>query len=170
LDKNEEEDRKIEDKTFSKLETVTLPVASEYSKGIKDVLETIDKYYASALLTISKDSRSLFSNKGMLRYIANLVELAHWSARLCLIAYFSADFLNRKAQMLEEVIVILSRQLKDMPAPEDIKELREFSTRKTELDSLMKKLKELTDQAEKEKAEAFKKIDIARQQVLKDIV
>jgi len=154
----------------AKSEEVTLPIAPEYGKQVKETLEMIEKSYAMARSNIRKDATSMFSNKRTLNYIANLVELAHWSARLSVITYFSADFLNRKAEVLEEVIVILSRQLKDVPAPEDIKELREFSTRKIELDSLMKKLKELTDQAEKEKAEAFKKIDVARQQVLKDIV
>lgn len=58
----------------------------------------------------------------------------------------------------------------ETPTPEDMKGLRELSTRKTELDVLMKKLKELTAQAEKEKADAFRKIDVARQQVLEDVV
>jgi hypothetical protein len=40
----------------------------------------------------------------------------------------------------------------------------------TEIDSLIKNLKDLTDQAEKEKIETFKKLDKARQQVLRDSV
>ena len=171
MGKNEEKERKIEEnETFSKLEQVTVPIGQEYGKAIKDVLEIIDKSYVSALSAIGKDTRSIFSNKRTLRYIANLVELAHWSARLSLLAYFSSDFLNRKVEMLEEVIVILSRQLKDMPAPEDIKKLRELATTKTEIEALMKKLKEMTDQSEKEKVDTFRKIDRARQQVMKDIV
>jgi len=153
-----------------KFEEVTLPIAPEYGKQVKETLETIEKSYAMARSNIRKDATSTFSNKRTLNYIANLVELAHWSARLSLITYFSAAFLNRKADVLEEVIVILSRQLKDMPAPEDIKKVRELSATKTEIEALMKKLKEMTDQSEKEKVETFRKIDKARQQVMKDIV
>jgi hypothetical protein len=171
LDKNEEKEREVKKETnATKLENVTLPVAPEYGKTIKDVLEAMDNDKARVFSLINKDARSLFRNKRALKYIAHLLEYNHRAARISLIAYFSADYLDRKIEMLEEIIMILMRQLKDLPAPEDIKELREFSTRKTELDLLMKKLKELTDQAEKEKGEAFRKIDVARQQVLKDVV
>lgn len=171
MDKNEEKEREVKEKTnAAKLENVALPVASEYAKVIKDILKNMDNDNARISSLINKDARSLFRNKRALNYIAHLLEYNHRAARISLIAYFSADYLNRKLEMLEEVIMILMRQLKDLPAPEDIKELREFSTRRTELDLLMKKLKELTDQAEKEKGEAFRKIDVARQQVLKDVV
>ena len=171
MDENEEKEREVKEETdATKLENVTLPVAPEYGKTIKDVLEAMDNDNANIRSLINKDARSMFRNKRALNYIAHLLEYNHRAARISLIAYFSADYLNRKIDMLEEVIMILMRQIKDLPAPDDVKELREFSTRKTELDLLMKKLKELTDQADKEKAEAFRKIDVARQQVLKDIV
>lgn len=171
MDKSEEKEREVKEKRdATKLETVALPVAPEYGKALKDVLEEMDSNNAGMRSLINKDARSIFRNKRALKYIAHLVEYNHHVAKMTMIAYFSADYLNRKLEMLEEVITILMRQMKDLPAPEDIKQLREFSTRKDELDLLMKKLKELTDQAEKEKAEAFRKIDVARQQVLKGIV
>lgn len=170
MDKNEEKEREVKEENATKLENVALPIAPEYIKKIKDMLEEMDKSDDYELSLIKKDARSMFRNKRALNYIARLVEYNRRVARISLIAYFSDDYLNRRLDIIDEVITILIRQIQDLPTPEDIKELRGFSTRKTELDLLMKKLKELTDQAEKEKSEAFRKIDVARQQVLKDIV
>jgi hypothetical protein len=173
LDKNEEKERKVKDgKSATDLEAVVLPVASEYGKALKETLDELERYHADFHSLIEQDAKSMFRNKSVcaLSHTVELEDYIYRIARISLIAYVSDDYLNRKLGVLEDVIKVVIRQIKDLPSPEDVKELHGFSTRKTELDLLMNKLKELTDQAEKEKAEAFKKIDRARQQVLKDVV
>jgi hypothetical protein len=90
--------------------------------------------------------------------------------RIELVSYFAGDYLNRKLALLEEIVLILANKVKDLPASADVKKLKTISQRMTEIDSLIKNLKDLTDQAEKEKIETFKKLDKARQQVLRDSV
>jgi hypothetical protein len=167
LDKNEEKEREIE---IAKLEAITLPIAPEYGKAMKDILESIDKTDANTLLAISKDAMSLFSNKRTLGYIRVLVENLHRIARVSLITFVSTDLLNRKLGLHEQILLILQKQMQRLPTPEDVKKLKELSIRMTELDSLMEKLKKMSDEAEIEKAEAFRKLDKARQQVLKGVV
>jgi hypothetical protein len=162
LDKDEE--------TKQAIENIALPISQENVKALKNLMEAIDKWKEDASEEIDKETKSLFTNKKFLRYVLNLVNVLYESYRASEIAYFSLDFINRKVMMLEQVLTVMQNQLKEMPASEDVKKFREMSARMTEMDSLMTKIKQMTEQAEMEKANAFRKLDKARQQVMEDIV
>jgi hypothetical protein len=170
LDKNEEKERGMKDRIASKNIDAVLPVAQDRTEGLKELLDTMEKSREYALSQVRKDAKSIFSNKRNLAYIELLIQLSHDTSRMGLVTYFSADYLNRKINILEKALTIAFNQITDLPRPEDMKKMREMATRMTELDALMKKLKEMTDQAEMEKANTFKKRDMARQQVLKGVV
>jgi hypothetical protein len=170
LDQNEEKEREIKEDNSTKLERVALPIASEYAKEVQKMLDEMDESDNQVLSLINKDAKSMFKNKRALKYIARLIEYNRQVARTSVVAYFGTDYTNRKLNMLEEVITTLIQYITSLPQPEDMKKLKDFSQQMAELDVLMKKLKELEDQAEQEKAEAFKRIDKVRQQVLKDVI
>lgn len=169
MDKNEEKEREVKEpeEVFNE---IVLPVAQEYSEVIKNLLTKVDESHANMVSAIDEDAKSFLSNRRMLSYVRLLVVISHDIAKTSFITYFSADYIRRKLDLLEQAFLIMQKQLKDFPASEDVKKLREMSVRMTELDSLMAKLKKLEDQAEMEKADAFRKLDKARQQVLKDDV
>jgi hypothetical protein len=170
LDKNEEKERKVKGETKEVALDFVLPVAQDRAETLNGMLAQFDKSREWAVSAIGKDEKSLLSNKRTLHYIKNLVQIVHDIVGIGLVTYFSADYLNRKVDLLEQVILIMQKQMKDLPAPEDLKKIREISAQKGELEALMDKLKQLEDEAEMEKMNTAKKLDKARQQVMKDIV
>lgn len=173
MDKNEEKDREVKqdaNTTAEDMAKMFLPVAQDHAESLNALLKWVAEAENSLLSAVEKDMKSILNNKRTLSYVRNLVLFTHDVAGAALISYFSADYLGRKLDLLEQALVLMQRQLKDLPASEDVKKVREMSTRMTEMDALMAKLKQMTDQQELEKVNAWEKIDTARKQVMRDIV
>lgn len=167
---NEEKKRIVKIKPDAIDFDVLLPVAKDHTKELKEVIDALEKSQEAVLQAISKDEQSLFSNRKILSYLKVLMKFSHEMAIIGFITYFSSDYLHRKVDALEQIVGIMQKQLKDLPAPEDVKKLGEAAKQMVELEAALKKLKELEDQAVLEKANVFRTIDKARQQVMKDIV
>ena len=171
MDKNEDRQQEEVSQIPSKeVPALFLPVAQEYGEVLKDLLATLEKSREYSLSLIRNDIKSLFSNKRMLYHIMYLVQISHDMAKIGLVSYFSGDYLNRKLALLENIVLTMQSKMKDLPASADVKKLKTISKQMTEMDSLIKNLQDLANQSEKEKIETFKKLDKARQQVLRDSV
>jgi len=151
-------------KPFSHIE---LPIALEYNNVVKDLLNQIEDSHASAVIAIDEDSRSIFSNKKILLYVMNLVNISHEMSRYSIISAFAVDYVNRKLEVVEKAVQFLIEKTKRLPTKADLKKLKKISKQLTDIDAVMQNVKVMAEK-EKEVAEAVKKIDKDRQEVLRD--
>ncbi len=153
------------------LEPFYVPVSEEHAKDLQDFIVEIEKSRERALSEISKDAKSIFTNKKTLAYILNLINISHEVSKDAMIGIYSLKFANEKIDLLEQAIAILMtkiERLEKLSNVRDVKELKETQKEQEELDAIKAKIKV---QCEKEELLVNDKLDKIRQEMLRfDVV
>jgi hypothetical protein len=137
LDRDEERKQKIIQK---RIELVELPVAYEYSDDLEDFLKTIEGAHQKALDSISIKKRSFFSDKDVLLYVKNLVNLSHEMGKINVQTMMACEFLYRKTELMEEIMKKMLDKMEKMPDLKDVEELKSMSRQLSAIDSVIGKI------------------------------
>lgn len=124
MDKDEERhENKVEKVKQKPLGIVYLPMALEYRDAVAGLLDDIENSRKDGQRLIQKRFKSMFADKTVLGIIAKLVNVSHEISSLAIKTAYTADYLNRKTEILEDILRKLVDKVKDMPAKEDFEEL-----------------------------------------------